>query len=236
MRLVKYPLISQKLGDFLLFKTSVDLVNNKEHLTMEGIQKIISLKASINRGLTDELKVAFPETVPALRLLAENGQILAQAKSSDNYEIPLTTSGSSEFMQVGQWMAGFASGEGCFAVTENKSSSKVYLRLVFSLFQHSRDKSLIRDFVNFFDCGKYRTSSANRSTVNFECLSFSDNYEKIIPFFLEYNIRGEKSKDFEDWCKVARKIKAKDHLTEEGFDLICRIKSGMNKGRYNNEN
>lgn len=69
---------------------------------------IIYLKASINRGLTDELKAAFTDTVPALKLLTENGQILAQAKSWGNYEKPLT--GSSEIM--GQCMAGFASGEG----------------------------------------------------------------------------------------------------------------------------
>lgn len=95
-------------------------------------------------------------------------------------------------------MAGFVSGDGCFAITVNKSSSKIYVRLVFSITQHSRDESLIRCMVDFFGCGVYRTSSANRTTVNFECISFSDNYEKIMPFLREYNIIGEKSKDFED--------------------------------------
>lgn len=219
--LIKYPLITQKLGDFLLFKAAVGIINSKEHLTMKGIQKIVSLKASLNLGLTDELKTAFPNIVPSLRYLAKSTEILTKAKSS----------GGSEWIKVGQWMAGFVSGDGCFAITENKSSSKIYVRLVFSITQHSRDESLIRCMVDFFGCGVYRTSSANRTTVNFECLSFSDNYEKIIPFFREYSIIGEKSKDFEDWCKVAEIIKAKDHLTKEGFDLICQIKSGMNKGR-----
>jgi hypothetical protein len=41
---------------------------------------------------------------------------------------------------------------------------------------------------------------------------------------------GVKSKDFDDWCKVAKMIKAKDHLTKQGFDYICQIKSNMNKG------
>ena len=52
-----------------------------------------------------------------------------------------------------------------------------------------------------------------------------------MPFFGEFNIRGRKAKDFDDWCKVAKIIKAKDHLTKEGFDLVCQIKSEMNKGR-----
>ena len=99
---IKYPLITQKLADFLLFRSVVNIVNTKEHLTMKGLQKIVSLKASINLGLNDELKAAFPDTVPAVRYLAESTKILAKAKSSVNYEIPLTTPGSSKLMKVGQ--------------------------------------------------------------------------------------------------------------------------------------
>jgi hypothetical protein len=58
-----------------LFKSVVEMVNAKEHLTIEGIHKIVSNKASINRGLTDELKVAFPNTIPALKSLAVNTEI-----------------------------------------------------------------------------------------------------------------------------------------------------------------
>jgi hypothetical protein len=61
-------------------------------------------------------------------------------------------------------------------------------------------------------------------------MNFAGNYEKIMPFFREFNIRGVKSKDFDAWCKAAKIIKAKDHLTKEGFDLVCQIKSNMNKG------
>jgi hypothetical protein len=37
-------------------------MNRKEHLTSEGLQEIINLKASMNLGLSDELKVVFPNT------------------------------------------------------------------------------------------------------------------------------------------------------------------------------
>lgn len=204
---VKYPLITQKLGDFLLFKTVVDMINAKEHLTMEGLQKIVSIKASVNHGLTDSLKVAFPNTIPALRSL------------SKNTDIPHP-----------YWMAGFTSGDGCFAVTENKTSSGVYVKLVFSITQDRRDENLIRSFVDFFGCGTFSPAS-KRTTVDYQCRKFSDNYEKIKPFFSQYNIIGVKLKDFHDWCKIAELIKNKDHLTQEGFDLVCQIKSGMNKWR-----
>ena len=35
-------------------------MNDKKHLTLEGFNEIISIKASINKGLTDVLKAAFP--------------------------------------------------------------------------------------------------------------------------------------------------------------------------------
>ena len=38
-------------------------MNRKEHLTIEGLQKIVNLKASLNRGLSDELKAALPQTI-----------------------------------------------------------------------------------------------------------------------------------------------------------------------------
>jgi len=51
----KYPLKTQKLADFLLFKAAVELVNKGEHLTEEGLSKIMALKASMNKGLTANL-------------------------------------------------------------------------------------------------------------------------------------------------------------------------------------
>jgi len=60
----KYPLITKKRVDFELFKLAVLLIQNKEHLTKEGLNKLISIRASMNKGLTDELKLAFPGTTP----------------------------------------------------------------------------------------------------------------------------------------------------------------------------
>jgi hypothetical protein len=66
--LENFQLLTQKRGDFLLFKQAYELIINKEHLTKEGILKIVSLKASLNRGLSEQLKVAFPDNNPAIRL------------------------------------------------------------------------------------------------------------------------------------------------------------------------
>ena len=56
----KYPLRTQKFADYKLFKQAVELMEQKEHLTEAGLAKIVAIKASMNRGLSAELKAAFP--------------------------------------------------------------------------------------------------------------------------------------------------------------------------------
>ena len=59
-----YPLITKKSFDFILFKQIVFLMLNKEHNNIEGLKKIVSLRASVNLGLSKDLKKAFPDIVP----------------------------------------------------------------------------------------------------------------------------------------------------------------------------
>jgi hypothetical protein len=44
----KYPLITHKQADYLLFKEIINIMLNKEHLTIEGLNKIIGIKTSLN--------------------------------------------------------------------------------------------------------------------------------------------------------------------------------------------
>jgi hypothetical protein len=57
------PRAWEKYSDFRLFKSIAaiaELVYNKEHLTEEGLNKVLSLKASLNKGLSLNLKQSFP--------------------------------------------------------------------------------------------------------------------------------------------------------------------------------
>jgi hypothetical protein len=45
---------------------------NREHLTIQGIQKIVNLRSSINLGGSESLKEAFPNTVPVERPVIED--------------------------------------------------------------------------------------------------------------------------------------------------------------------
>ena len=63
----KYPLITKKRADYILFKRVLVLMKRKEHLTPEGLRKFVALRASMNLGLSDKLKTAFPSVVPVER-------------------------------------------------------------------------------------------------------------------------------------------------------------------------
>jgi hypothetical protein len=67
-----YPLITQKKGDFILFKEIILKVVKGEHLSVKGLQEIVNIRASINLGLSDSLKTVFPNTVPVHRPLIKD--------------------------------------------------------------------------------------------------------------------------------------------------------------------
>lgn len=205
----KYPLITQKRADFLLFKRAFEIIQRKEHLTSEGFRKILSIKASLNLGLSETLKQTFPEIVPVSRPKIED-QIIP-----DQY-----------------WLAGFVEAEECFYVSIVKSQTKLgySASLKFQITQHSRDALLMESLEKYFDCGHiYRKSS--KDVMNFEVKKLSDLTEKIIPFFKKYPLQGIKKLELECFCQVASLIKSGAHLTKSGLDKIRKIKEEMNTQR-----
>ena len=206
----KYPLKTNKYADYLLFKQVVMMMQRGEHLTIEGLQKIINIRASINKGLSPLLREAFPNNIAVVR----PSLAIANTKLHP------------------QWVAGFTSGDGCFKVSVResklcKAGSRVVL--VFIVTQHIRDELLLKSLIDFFGCGQ---TFSYKDHIEFRCQSFKNNSKIILPFFYKYPILGVKGQDFEDWAKVAEIIETKLHLTKEGMDQIRKIKGGMNKGRY----
>jgi len=183
-------------------------MKNKEHLTEEGLKAITDIKASLNRGLSEELNTIFPNTIPVKRPVVN--QIIPDP----------------------QWLAGFTTAEGNFFLNIYKANTKmgVGIKLVFRITQHMRDESLMKIFILYLDCGKVYKKS-NKDAVDFMVTGFSDITNKIIPFLCEYPILGKKSEDFKDFCIIAELMKNKKHLTKEGIKEILRIKAGMNTGR-----
>ena len=62
-----YPLVTAKVSDYLIFKQCLEIINNGEHLTEKGLLKILGLKSSLNLGLSETLKQAFPNIIKKKR-------------------------------------------------------------------------------------------------------------------------------------------------------------------------
>lgn len=207
----KYPLFTEKQADFKLFQMALEIIERKEHLTPEGIQKIVSLRNVMNKELKSDkgakLKLAFPNI--------------------ENIKRPLVT--DPENLDP-NWIAGFVSAEGCFFINIFKNTTKLgeTVSLVFKLTQHIRDEKLMRRLMNYFGAGNVYKS---RETVYLHITKIEELNEKIIPFFEKYKIVGNKLKDFYDFKKVGELMKNKAHLTSEGLKEIRKIKLGMNKER-----
>lgn len=206
----KYPLLTQKFADYLLFKQSVHLIESKSHLTMEGLLKLVSIKASLNWGLSDKFKEFFPNVIPTAR---------PEVKFSEIQDI--------------NWFVGFVEGEGCFMVVvqEAKSKERYDISLRFTITQHNRDLVLLEGLINYLGCGR---CSLSRNEATFIVSKFSDISKKIIPLFNEYPLIGTKQANYLDFLKVVDLIRAKDHLElrqKEGLEKIQIIKSNMNNKR-----
>lgn len=206
---VKYPLLTQKQADFLLFKSIVELMSNKEHLNPQGLIKIVSLKAVLNRGLNETLSKRFPDVIPAPRPLVETT------------EIP-----------DGNWLAGFTDAEGCFSVnvTPSKTNVGFAVKLRFRLTQHVRDSKLLQVIVNHFLCGKLCTEPRS-SGMRLDITRLSDILVVIKPLFNKYPLLGSKRLDYVSFIEVVDMMERKEHLAQEGLDRIRLIKAGMNTGR-----
>ena len=82
-------------------------MNNGEHLTEEGLKKILQIKASINKGLSEELKGMFPDIVPVQRPEVEVSPLVSDLN----------------------WLVGFTEAEGCFLCLVRKNNSQRSIKL-----------------------------------------------------------------------------------------------------------
>lgn len=174
---MKYPLITYKQIDFMLFKNAVELMVAKEHLTLKGLHQIVSIKASLNKGLSESLKEAFPNCSP----VAKPSLLFTEIKDPN-------------------WLSGFVNGDGSFFVTISKSKTHISgyaLKMVFNIGQHSRDYELLSSFTKYLNCG-FVTRDSKLPNCTFFVTKFKDVIDIVVPFFDKYPLLGSKNQDFKD--------------------------------------
>jgi hypothetical protein len=89
-------------------KQCFDIIKNGQHLTEEGLLKILGLKTFLNLGLSDKLIEAFPNTIPVNR---------------PEYKF--------KGIPHPFWVSGFISGDGSFYLIVRKLKSKLNEKIYF---------------------------------------------------------------------------------------------------------
>nr|YP_009262122.1 hypothetical protein [Chrysoporthe deuterocubensis]AMX22197.1 hypothetical protein [Chrysoporthe deuterocubensis] len=181
----------------------------QKHRTIEGLGKIVNIKAAMNFGvLSENLLSKFINVEPVERSLVRNVEIYDS-----------------------NWVSGFVEGEGCFFVNIYKRKDSVLgegVKLVFKITQDKRNNEILALFSNIFGCGKVYNQSSKGGVQDFMITGLGDITNKVIPFFLAHPLKGAKLKEYQDWCKVAELMQNKEHLTKDGLEKIRSIKLGMN--------
>jgi len=180
-----YPLLTQKLTDYLIFKKCFEIIKRNDHLSEKGLLELISLKSSLNLGLPANLKLAFPNVI---------------AKDRPQYKFKGITNPF--------WISCFVSGEGSFHIVvrkpENKSiSGEVFAR--FSIHLHVRDIAVLESLTSYFKLTVQQSPDSVvtdkkvtilKNSASLQVKKLYDNLNIIIPFFDKYSILGMKSMDF----------------------------------------
>jgi hypothetical protein len=211
------PLQSAKKVDTQLWQECVELIKNKEHLTEEGLNKILALKAALNNGLTEKLKGAFPNVIPENRPV----YLIDEAPLDPN------------------WVSGFSEGDSCFLVKTYTKTKQVINEFAIDL--NERDIPLLHKIQKFFgDIGKmYYTP--NRHSARFVVANIKQSVSVLLPHFNSYRLEGNKlsssaaapgacrRQGYLIWSKILLLVQSKAHLKPEGFDKINILKKNMNK-------
>lgn len=184
---------------------------NEGHHTLEGVEKIVNIRASLNTGLSDELKEAFPNW---------EAVSIKDLKSSTKNNISYSNIHP-------DWLAGFATGESNFfiAVQKAKTNSGISTSLRFSIAQHSRDLLLLESFINLFE-GGFVVNYTKRPICEFVVAKIDLILNYVIPFFDKHPILGSKHLIYLDFKSAAYIIKNKEHLNEDkvGLNLVLQLK------------
>ena len=111
----------------------------------------------------------------------------------------------------GDYIAGFADGEGCFALKYRKDRQRnpgdgkireyFYWGVEFAIVLRRDDIKILESIRSTLNCGQISIST-KRGVARFAVQGPIDLFKKVIPFFRKYPLRAKKKEDFELWSQA----------------------------------
>nr|YP_010990973.1 LAGLIDADG endonuclease family protein [Pappia fissilis]WOX61246.1 LAGLIDADG endonuclease family protein [Pappia fissilis] len=206
-----FPLMTYKLVYYLVWCQILNIMQNNEHLTLEGLLKIISLKALFKKGLSNLLINAFPNYVkwnmpkylPNLNLLSFD------------------------------WLAGFINADGHFSAglkVVDWSSTGYYCAPEISIAQDNISIIVLDQIISLLNLGKIYKDGLG-GTVSIIRITGIKNINSFISLMSTTQLQGSKALDYADFCQIIGIINNKTHNTLNGINEIKTIVNGMNSRR-----
>ena len=130
------------------------------------------------------------------------------------------------------WITGFVDGEGCFSVSIHKNplatkSRGWQVHPVFHVYQHESYRAVLEALVRHFGVGNLRPKGPNSSVLTYAVDSLLRLEQAIIPFFERYPL-VVKARDFATFADIIRRMRRREHWTDDGFERIVRLAYTMN--------
>lgn len=134
------------------------------------------------------------------------------------------------------YLSGFTDGEGCFSVSISKHKYARWgwkIDPFFQVYQHKDNSRILYLFKEVFGCG-YVSKKGGNPVCEVYCVDkIQDLLEKVLTFFAQYPLMGEKYKNFLLFKQICEGLFAKKHFELSGFKNLVRLAFRMNKnGKY----
>nr|YP_010608751.1 hypothetical protein PNX16_mgp020 [Drechslerella dactyloides]WAN89831.1 hypothetical protein [Drechslerella dactyloides] len=209
----KYPLQTTKYVHYKLWCQVMDIIEKKEHLSLSGFYKVLSIKSVFPKGLSHGiLEVYSKNFIPIIKPVFEPSNTLLDHN----------------------WIAGFIQADGTFGLNYTKVP-KMKLGFTcqpqFRITQHERDLIVLKRIIKSIGCGIVVKPGDDRDRYSISVANISDLINIVIPLFEKNSIYGAKNLDFLDFCKGVHIMKNKGHLTLEGLNELKNLAYGMNTYR-----
>ena len=133
-------------------------------------------------------------------------------------------------VDIGNYIAGFADGEGSFNVSIKKRLDyKESWKLTASLNISQKDRVILAWIKHILGCGTLR--ERKDGIVYYEVTNITSLHDVIIPFFRVYGFRSAyKKNNFRIFSEIVQIMYAGEHNTKEGFQKVLELREKINPG------
>lgn len=205
---MNFPLVTSKGLNFETFKEAAEIVARGEHLNYNGLDKILSLKETMNKGRS------FDELFNYL----------------NSKEIKLDPSWVQAFVDAEGCF-------GTLITKSDKTTGKIVTRNRLSISQSSHDFPVLKAIKDFFNKGYTSPKAEDMNCLDKAKLHSDKSFyynsmpETIIPFFDKYPMYTRKQLDYLDFKGFYLLKENKAYLSNAGFEEMRNICNNMNSGR-----